>query len=228
MRSQGQVWALHLSICSAIVFLPAAMHPASAMAQQGTLVSCKPAEERTQPEGCWILANKPLGKLPAVVFWTLDVYPTQESAEKAGTSRSKVVQALGRIWLFTVGEKPALAPRALRITAIGPLPVHPDEPYTAQWMESILQPGSVSRTHTHAGPEAFYTEAGEACLETPEGKQVGHRGTDVVIPGGTPMELVATGGVVRRGITLILYSSGQPATTLVADWRSTGLCMSSK
>lgn len=39
-----------------------------ASAQQQKLVSYKPAEERTQPEGCWIVANKPLGKLPAAVY----------------------------------------------------------------------------------------------------------------------------------------------------------------
>jgi hypothetical protein len=57
----------------------------AASAQQQKLVSCKPIEQRTQPEGCWIVASKPLGKLPAAVFWTLDVYPTRERAQKKPT-----------------------------------------------------------------------------------------------------------------------------------------------
>ena len=195
-----------------------------AKAQPQKLVSCKPAAERTQPEGCWIVANKPLGKLPAAVFWTLDVYPTRESAEKVNIDNGTVVHALGKIWLFTVGEKPMLPSQGSRITQIGPLPVKPDEAYTAQFMEGILEPGSVSRTHVHAGPEAFYTEAGESCLETPGGKQVGHKGINVVIPEGIPMELVATGTETRRGIILVLHSSAKPATTLVTDWKSKGLC----
>jgi quercetin dioxygenase-like cupin family protein len=200
----------------------------AASAQQQKLISCRPVAERTQPEGCWIVANKPLGKLPAAVFWTLDVYPTRESAEKANTTNGTVVEALGKIWLFTVGEKPVLPSEGARITQIGPLPVKADEAYTAQFMEGILEPGSVSRTHVHAGPEAFYTEAGETCLETPGGKQVGRKGLDIVVAEGTPMELVATGSETRRGMILVLHSSAKPATTVVTDWKSKGLCGGSK
>jgi len=200
----------------------------AASAQQQKLVSCKPVAERTQTEGCWILANKPLGKLPAGTFWTLDVYPTRESAEKAKTSNGTVVVALGKVWLYTVGEKPVLSSQGSRITQIGPLPVKPEESYTAQFMEGILQPGSVSRTHVHAGPEAFYTEAGESCLETPDGKQVGRKGLDIVVPEGVPMELIATGTETRRGVILVLHSSDKPATTVVMDWKSKGLCTVSK
>jgi quercetin dioxygenase-like cupin family protein len=213
-----------------VLVLPLAIFPgivASAQQQQ-KLISCKPAAERTQPEGCWIVADKPLGRLPSAVFWTLDVYPTQESAEKASTNNGTVVQALSKIWLFTVGDKPAPASQGSRITQIGPLPVKPGEAYTAQFMEGILEPGSVSRTHIHAGPEAFYTEAGESCLETPTGKQLGRKGTDIVVPEGIPMELAATGTETRRGIILVLHSSAKPATTVVTDWKSRGLCLGSK
>jgi quercetin dioxygenase-like cupin family protein len=188
-RPLGRLW-----FYCALVFQLAVFWGIVASAQQQKLVNCKPAEERTQAEGCWIVASKPLGKLSAnAVFWTLDVYPTRESAEKANTNNGAVVQALGKVWLFTVGERPLLPSPGIRITQIGPLPVKPDEAYTAQFMEGILEPGSVSRTHVHAGPEAFYTEAGESCLETPGGMQVGRKGVDVVVPEGIPMELVATG-----------------------------------
>ena len=200
----------------------------AASAQQFKLIRCKPVEERTQPEGCWIVGNTPVGKFPAAVFWTLDVYPTRESAEKANTDKGTMVQALGKIWLFTVGDKPLSPTGGKRMTQIGPLPVKPGEEYTAQFMEGILEPGLVSRTHVHAGPEAFYTEAGESCLETPDGKQVGRKGVDVVVPEGVPMELVATGTETRRGIILVLHSSAKPATTVVTDWKSKGLCLASK
>ena len=209
--------------CALLLRLPG-MPASMAFGQQQKLVSCKPAEERTQTEGCWIVANKPLSKLPVEVFWTLDVYPTRESAEKASTINSAVVQALGKIWLFSVGERPASPSQGSRITQIGPLPVRADEVYTAQYMEGILEPGSVSRTHIHSGPEAFYTESGESCLETPEGKQVGRKGANIVVPEGVPMELVASGIETRRGIILVLHSSTKPATTVVTDWKSKGLC----
>ncbi len=199
-----------------------------ASAQQAKLISCRPVAERTQAEGCWIVANQPLGKLLGAVFWTLDVYLTRESAESARSDHGNVVEALGKIWLFTVGDKPLAPAGGTRVTQMGPLPVKAGEVYTAQFMEGILEPGSVSRTHVHAGPEAFYTEAGESCLETPEGKQVGRKGVDVVVPEGVPMELVATGSETRRGIILVLHASAKPATTVVTSWKSKGLCLASK
>ena len=112
----------------------------------------------------------------------------------------------------------------IRVREIGPLPIKPNENYTAQFMEGILEPGAVSGTNVHSGPEAFYTESGESCLETPAGFQVGPKAIDLVIPEGTPMELVASGKETRRGIILVLHSSERPATTVTNDWKSKGLC----
>lgn len=186
---------------------------------------CRPVAERTGVDGCWILASTRMGRLPAgPVFWTLDRFSTREAAQQASTKNGAVVEALGKVWLFTVGEKPKLFPQATRVTQIGPLPVRPDVDYTAQYREAILRPGAVSRTHLHSGPEAFYTEAGESCLETPAGKQVGRKGVDIFVPEGEPMELVATGTETRRGIVLVLHESDKPHTTVVSAWKSTGLC----
>lgn len=76
-----------------------------------------------------------------------------------------------------------------------------------------MVPGAVSRTNVHAGPEAFYTEVGETCLETPSGKQMGRKWRDVIVPEGEPMELTATGLETRRGLVLVLHSSAKPHTT---------------
>ena len=76
----------------------------------------------------------------------------------------------------------------------------------------------------HSGPEVFYTETGETCLETPSGMQVSRQGHDVIVPEGDPMELVATGSNARRGLVLVLHSSLKPHTTVVTDWHSSGLC----
>ena len=65
-----------------------------------------------------------------------------------------------------------------------------------------------ARAHTDAGPEAWYTMAGETCLETPTGKQVGRvGGQHVIVPGGPPMHLTATGNEQRRALVLILHES---------------------
>ena len=76
---------------------------------------CGELAERTGPEGCWILASTPLGKFPLrQVFWTLDVYPNQESAQAAAGKGSTVLTALDRVWLLTVGDKPPAPVKARR------------------------------------------------------------------------------------------------------------------
>lgn len=160
-----------------------------AAAQTQVLESCKPVSERTGPEGCWILASRPLGRLPdRPMFWTLDVYPNRESAQSAAESGSTVLDALGRVWLLTVGDRPVLPSKGKRVTQTGPLPIKPNDQYTAQYRESIMRPGAVSRTHVHSGPEVFYTETGETCLETPSGMQVSRQGHNVIVPEGDPMD----------------------------------------
>lgn len=197
----------------------------AAIAQTQALESCRPVAERTGAEGCWILVSQPLGRLPdRPVFWTLDAYPDRASAQAAGQSGSTVLEALGRVWLLTVGDRPSLPSQGRRVTQIGPLPVKANEEYTAQYREAVMRPGAVSRTHVHSGPEVFYTEAGETCLETPSGRQVSQPGKDVIVPEGEPMELTATGAAMRRGLVLVLHSSAKPHTTVVTDWHASGLC----
>ena len=189
------------------------------------LEACKPVSERTGTEGCWILVNTPLGRLPtSPVFWTLDQYAVKQEAEAARSDNSTIVEALGKIWLFTISDKPKASPTGTRVAVIGPMVIKPDQAYVAQYREAIMQPGAVSRTHLHSGPEAFYTETGETCLETPAGKHVSRKGSNLVVPEGQPMELMATGTEMRRGIVLVLYASSAPHTTLVTDWHSRGLC----
>ena len=210
---------------SLLLFVLVGFSMMAAEAQGPKLESCRPVSERTGVEGCWILLDAPLGRLPAgPVYWTLDQYATREKAQAAATKNANVLEALGKVWLLTVGDKPEVGPEGTRVTTIGPLPVKAEEDYTAQYREAIMQTGAVSRTHLHSGPEVFYTEAGETCLETPEGKQVSRKGVDVVVPEGEPMELTATGSEMRRGIVLVLHSSSKPHTTLVSDWKSKGLC----
>ena len=92
-------------------------------------------------------------------------------------------------------------------------------------MEAIFAPGMTAPSHRHSGPEAWYTLSGETCLETPEGKMIGCAGgARVVVPGGPPMHLTATGTETRRALVLILHDSTQAPTTPAPDWTPKGLC----
>ena len=156
--------------------------------------TCRPVNERTQEIGCWILSNDPVGELVGnQTFWHLDVFTTREAAEAARTRRGTVLQALGKVWLLTIDDENWRASGGERISTIGPLPITAGV-YAAQYMEAVFTSGMTAAEHTHSGPEAWYTVAGETCLETPDGKQVGRvGGPPVIVPGGPPMHLTATG-----------------------------------
>ncbi|WP_156993734.1 cupin domain-containing protein [Terriglobus sp. TAA 43] len=200
----------------------------SAQQPPQNLMSCKPVAERTNETGCWILARQSVGVVEGPVYWTLDAFPTKELADRAKGPNGTVVEALGKFWLLTLGDKAQTAASASRVTQMGPLTTEKGRSYTAQYMEAVLQPGMVSETHTHPGIEAFYTATGETCLETPDGMQTGKKGVDVVIPEGVPMELTAVGSETRRSLVLILHDASKPPTTLEHSWHSKHLCQSAK
>ncbi len=208
---------IYLVLASVVLFL----HCQEASAQ-----ICRPVAERTGEVGCWIIAHQPVGQLTRPeTFWHLDVYATRTAAEAAKTAGGTVVESLGRIWLLTIADQGWRPSGGERVAEIGPLPITADRSYSAQYMEAIFTPGMVAPAHTHAGPEAWYTQAGETCLETPSGKQIGRAGgPPVIVPGGPPMHLTATGTEQRRALVLILHDSSKHATTPETDWIPKGLC----
>jgi len=191
---------------------------------------CKPANERTQQVGCWILAVNPVGQLAKPqVFWHLDTYPTRAAAEADKGPRGAVVASFGKVWLMTIEDEKWRSAHGTRVAAIGPLPVIAGEKYTAQFMEADFTPGMTAPAHKHFGPEAWYAVSGGTCLETSDGRtQIGRVGNPpVIVPMGLSMHLTAIGTEERRSIVLILHLSSQPPVTMVHDWTPKGLCKSS-
>jgi quercetin dioxygenase-like cupin family protein len=192
---------------------------------------CKPASERTQDVGCWILADEPLGQLKkSRVFWHLDAYSTRAEAQADKGPHGTVVESLGKVLLMTVEEKNWRPAHGTRVAEIGPLPIVAGEKYSAQYMEAIFSPGMTAPAHIHSGPEAWYTLAGETCLETSDNRvQIGRAGgPPVIVPEGLAMHLTATGTQQRRAMVLILHESSKPASTMVHDWTPKGMCKNEK
>ena len=198
----------------------------AAVAQSSEQPTCRPRESRTGEIGCWIIVDDPVGILPSVpVFWHLDTYPSRAAAEAAKVRGGMVVESLGKVWLFTIAPREWRATSGTHVADIGPLPVRDGSAYSATYMEATFTPGMTSSTHTHSGPEAWYTLAGETCLETPDGIMIGRAGgPPVIVPGGPPMHLTATGTVQRQAIVLILHDASQLATTVTHAWTPRGLC----
>lgn len=96
------------------------------------------------------------------------------------------------------------------------------KPYMAVCAEGIANVGDVTPLHHHPGPEAWYTMAGETCVETPAGKMVGRAGSANIIPADTPVTILAPG--TERSIWLVLHESAHPWTAPVSHWTPKGLC----
>jgi quercetin dioxygenase-like cupin family protein len=197
----------------------------TAQPRQG--IVCRSAVDRDDEIGCWIIARQIVGELQQPeVFWYLDAYTNPAAAEAAKGPHGTVVEALGKVWLLSIEGATWPPANGERIAVIGPLPVVAGTSYTAQYMEAIFTPGMTSETHTHPGPEAWYTMAGATCLETPQGKQIGRAGgPPVIVPGGIPMHLTAIGAEQRRSLVLILHESSKPSMSMTHDWTPTGLCL---
>jgi quercetin dioxygenase-like cupin family protein len=188
---------------------------------------CRPVAERKSELGCWNIADQAIGKLNnPQTFWHLDTYPNRAAAEAAKGPHGTVVEAEGKVWLLTIEDQANWrASGGERVADIGPLPVRAGAAYSTRYLDAVFEPGTTADEHRHAGPEAWYTIAGETCLETSEGTQGGRAGgPPVIVPEGLPMHLTATGTALRRALVLILYETGKPVTTPAHDWKPKGLC----
>jgi quercetin dioxygenase-like cupin family protein len=214
-----------LAFTSLLLALSCMQSPAQDVIAAGG--KCKPVSQRTQEVGCWIMADDPVGQLvKSPVFWHLDAYSTRAAAEADREPGGTILESLGKVWLMTIQDGKWRSAHGERIAEIGPLPIVAGEKYSAQYMEAVFTPGMVADAHIHSGPEAWYTVAGETCLETSDGRvQVGRaRGPAVIVPEGLKMHLTATGNQQRRAVVLILHQSSKPAITMISDWIPKGLC----
>jgi len=220
-----RAWRKHLMLSA--IALPALIFAAAPAVLAQTGGTCIPVAERGGRElGCFITAREVFDKLPEVpLFWHLDTYPTRAAADAAKGPHGTVVESLGQIWLFTIAEAGWRPAGGKRVAEIGPLPLVKADRYAAVYMEGIFKPGMASVVHRHPGAEAWYTLAGEMCVETPAGKLVQRAGDPgVIVPAGPPMELIGTGTAVRRSLVLILQDASKPRSTPASDWTPKGLC----
>jgi quercetin dioxygenase-like cupin family protein len=210
----------------ALPLLLLALPVITAAAQAPSFGVCKPVTRRSSEIGCWILIDQSVGRATEPeVYWHLDTYPDSTQAGRARGAHGVVIRALGQTWLMTIDIDRSRPSRSGRHVAdIGPLEVTPGTEYSATFMEAISMPGPTSAIHRHSGPEAWYTVAGETCLETPDGKIIGRPGKPAIVPQGPPMLLTTTGAHRRRAITLILHDATQAPTTMETTWRPKGLC----
>jgi hypothetical protein len=119
-----------------------------------------PVAKRTSDTGCYLSATLALPELPSgPTYWHVYSYPSRAVADAVPKRpASVVVEALGTVWLFAIGDAAWQASTGQRVAQIGPLPVVAAKHYTARFMEAVFPPGDGLQTavHHHSGPEAWY------------------------------------------------------------------------
>ena len=152
--------------CLALSFLALSASPSTASAQTGG--TCVRIEERAGRDlGCFITAREELGSISkdSVWFWHQETFPSRTRAENEKGLRGTVVESFGEIWLFTIADSAWKSKTGTRVARIGPIPLVDAARYAAVYMEGVFAPGMASEVHRHPGAEAWYTLAGEMCLE---------------------------------------------------------------
>jgi quercetin dioxygenase-like cupin family protein len=217
------------SLTAGVLVLSARTAPV-AQAQDAALrhVECKRPAPREKPAaiGCRILAQRTVQELPrGPLFWYLVTFPTRAAAVAAAGPTSVVAAAEGRNWVFTIAPDDGGPWRGELVAQVGPLELPLMKAYTIEVAVAVMPPGSRSRVHTHAGPEAWYILAGEQCLETPSGARRAGAGQGMTQAGYTPMQLVATGNVVRHALVVVVHDAEQGWGS-PSDWKPSGRCTS--
>ena len=186
-----------------------------------------PVSERTQEEGCYVLANDALDSLPpGPLYWHLYTYPNMAAASQAKkTSTETVTMSFGKAWLFNIAPAGWKPRSGERVAVIGPLPVSPAKKYFARYMESV-EASTVTGTpvHTHPGPEAWYLLNGAQCLRTLKTTFVIHAGQSGFVPGDEPMVLKPAGTEARQSIVLVLHDASLPWRTKTDAWTPQTQC----
>jgi uncharacterized protein (TIGR02246 family) len=196
------------------------------------LVDCpdSPTPGKRPPSApCAIIAHKTFSALPkAPIVLLLENFPTIEAAQNAVTPASTVVEAVGKVWLLTLGSRGERSKAGAFVTEIGPISnISTAASYELQVADADFGPAmnpAISRAvHTHSGPEIWYLLTGEQCLETPNGIQRAKAGEGMVASANTPMQLNITGTGNREALFAIVHDAAKPATA-VSDWQPKGDC----
>jgi mannose-6-phosphate isomerase-like protein (cupin superfamily) len=175
------------------------------------------------------LALKRFTVLPrGILVLRLETFSTTGAAQQAATPVSAVVEAAGKVWLFTLGPKGERSQGATFVAEIGPVPpVPPAASYVLEILEAEhgpeLSAEVARRVHIHPGSEIFYLLTGEQCLETPNGTTRARAGEGMVAPANTPMQLNIIGSSKLDSFFVVVHDSMKPRVA-PSDWQPKGTC----
>jgi hypothetical protein len=161
------------------------------------------------------LAERTVETLPeGTLFWRIENFPDTAGATAAAGPWSLVVEADGKVWLFTLTPDPKAAGKGTKVAEVGPIPRVAATKYLLRINQATGAPGSRTPIHTHPGSEAFYVLRGEQSIRGPSDtirvrvrEGTAGRGADV------PMEVSSTGDGELLALVMFVVDATRPFST---------------
>jgi hypothetical protein len=158
------------------------------------------------------LAEKKVTELPAgQLVWRLENFPAVAQAQAAAGPASLVVEAGGKVWLFTLGPAGGASAGGTKVAEVGPIPRVAATQYLLRINEASGPPGSITPVHTHPGSEAFYVLAGETSSRSPHG--VTRVAAGQAAPGhgaDMPMQVSSSGSADLHSLVMFVVDADRP------------------
>jgi hypothetical protein len=153
------------------------------------------------------IAEIPVGEL----YWRIENFPTVAKAQEVASPWSLVVEAAGKVWMFTLGPSGLVTPGAAKVADVGPIPRIQAVEYLLRINLASGPPGSMTQVHTHPGSEAFFVLQGEQSIRSAHGVQVVKAGE--VEPGHAPgmsMQVSSSGGTDLQALVMFVVDANKP------------------
>ncbi len=178
------------------------------------LVSSAPVAQQAPSIIAKPIAEKKVTQLPSgPLFWHIENFETRGQAEGAAGLHSLVAEAVGKVWLFTLGPQGQLTAGASKVAEIGPMPEVKASEYLLRVLEGSGAPGAVSTIHTHPGSEGYYVMKGEGSQKTRHG--IGRVAAGETLAGHGPdtvMQFINSGKTDVSYFALFVVDAAKPFT----------------
>ena len=158
------------------------------------------------------VAERAVERLPeGPLYWRIENARSLDAARTAAGPTSLVVEAAGRVWLFTLGLRQGRAADGELVAEIGPVPVVDAPRYLLRVNRAGGPPGATSPVHSHPGSEAFHVLTGRLCQRTAHGTgQVEAGGSMNGHKPGIAMQLTSCGDTALDQLVLFVVDATKP------------------
>jgi len=162
-----------------------------------------------------VKADKKVAELPGgPLFWRVETFATAAEAQTASSSHSPMVETLGNVSLFTLGQQAQPSRGGAKVAEVGPLAKVEAGEYLLRVNEGHGPPGGMTPVHTHPGSEAFFVLEGELNQKTAHGVSRVSAGQALAGHGAdSPMQVSTSGSTNAAWFALFVLDASKPVTS---------------